>query len=643
MKKIQYLLKQMMPLIVIIVFTIGLLVYFYKGVITLEKDACWQTLEGTASTISDVIKVQMNDNINTLRLASSAMVQEERVESHEAIVQHINAFQNMTIFSRIDVLYPDGTALIQNGKTLDASEHESFEYITSHMENGVYLSSRVDDIVTGEQIVQCYVAVLKDDEPAAFLVGIIKCADLTGYFGSRAYGGKVVSCIVNSKDGNFIMDDWHDTLGNVYEMKDRKTLPEYKDVNLKTEIKENNTGVTAYISEKNGNASYMYFMPTGIKSWELLLVAQEDVVFSGAEIVKRYFTMFSIVEAILLLLYFLWGGNSTYQLLRNKETLEKQLRISNTLNSCTKELAFYSNADVAINGFLRIINEFFVGDRTYIFNIDYNQAIGQNTYEFVAGNGISQIQKWKSVPIEAVQSWIETFKTKNVFFISDVDKDADGKTIIYEFLVQQNIHSLLAFPLLKKGSVVGFLGVDNPKANTLSPELLESIQYFIMDALDKKEKQKVLEKMSIIDGMTDIFNRNKFMLYVAECEKNEYQQIGVAYFDLNDLKQTNDELGHEAGDKLIIAVAEAISSVFPKQTFRIGGDEFAVVVPDVTEEDFSRMVTELCESITKEGHSISCGIAYCSEGGKLGGTMKEADCKMYEDKRNYYEIHDRRR
>ena len=78
----------------------------------------------------------------------------------------------------------------------------------------------------------------------------------------------------------------------------------------------------------------------------------------------------------------------------------------------------------------------------------------------------------------------------------------------------------------------------------------------------------------------------------------------------NGLKTVNDTLGHEAGDRLIINTADNIRSVFSGNSYRIGGDEFAVILPDVGKEDFERQVDEVRRQMEQNDISVAIGTSW---------------------------------
>ena len=149
MSKAGKLIRRMMPPIMIILITAAMSIAAYRSILTSEEERCWNTLQNTAVSINNEIEVRFKDNISILKLAANAMVQENRVESYEAITKHLNAFQNMTIFNRIDVIYPDNSILLQSGERIALSE-STFADIAAL---GEHMSARMTDSYTGEEVI----------------------------------------------------------------------------------------------------------------------------------------------------------------------------------------------------------------------------------------------------------------------------------------------------------------------------------------------------------------------------------------------------------------------------------------------------------------------------------------------------------
>ena len=98
----------------------------------------------------------------------------------------------------------------------------------------------------------------------------------------------------------------------------------------------------------------------------------------------------------------------------------------------------------------------------------------------------------------------------------------------------------------------------------------------------------------------------------------------------------NDTYGHEAGDALIRNTAKHIGAFFDEDAFRIGGDEFTVVMIDVDENEFNQKVQDTITQLNADGISIAAGRAWHDGDITLTVQLQEADQKMYQDKQRYH-------
>lgn len=354
MQRVRKFIKKLILPVLIIAVTVILSVNTYHKVLHMEEEICWDTLEATADNINNEIQIRFKDNIAILKLVANAMIQEGRVESYDAISEHINDFQKMTIFSRIDVIYPDNTVLMQSGEKIKIGDGFSYEEVAAE---GEHISNRKTDIENGKEVVYYFVPVEKEGQTLALLVGVIDCESLPDIFKTTAYNGEAFSCLIDYKDGSFIMDDWHEKLGNLYEMKQRKMLKGYEDVDLIDDVSKAKTGAIAYKSAENGKNSYMYYTPVGIFDWELLIVVQEQVAFASVLQLRQIIYLLEFVEVAFLAVYFVWTLITVDQLEKSKEKIEmqkkrfEQLSYSDTLtmtynrNKYNEEIEKYQGMD----------------------------------------------------------------------------------------------------------------------------------------------------------------------------------------------------------------------------------------------------------------------------------------------------------
>ena len=358
--------------------------------------------------------------------------------------------------------------------------------------------------------------------------------------------------------------------------------------------------------------------------------------------------MIGALGLVLLITYFIWNVRTLWELSISKTEAEQELERSSTLIQCVTELSSNQDVDAAIDRLLEIINIYFKGDRTYIFEIDEERQIVHNSYEYAAEGVSKEIENLDEVPIQIIASWIEKFHKQGSFYISNLDQEKDREDErAYECLKAQNIDSLIAVPLMKEKEIIGFLGVDNPREHYRDFPFLSSVQFFIMNRLDTKMQQEELQYLSYRDALTNLYNRNRYISVLESYRQRKgegIQKIGIAYMDLNGLKKINDEQGHEAGDSFIRRAAQQIVAVFPEHTYRIGGDEFVVIYPDVDERQFAYLMTQLQRNAKEHQVNLSYGVVWEAVCMDLEVLLKQADHEMYEDKKRYYsnERYDRR-
>ena len=160
---------------------------------------------------------------------------------------------------------------------------------------------------------------------------------------------------------------------------------------------------------------------------------------------------------------------------------------------------------------------------------------------------------------------------------------------------------------------------------------------------EKYEKEKLLY-ISNTDELTRCFNRHAYEERINNLDlREEWIYISM---DLNNLKHTNDSLGHAAGDELICAAANCMRESFGKygNVYRIGGDEFVVIITGNTKEfqsiieSFDRRVAQWHGNLV-DSMTISWGYVFSSEKewDNIYDIAKEADERMYKNKERYYQ------
>ena len=191
----------------------------------------------------------------------------------------------------------------------------------------------------------------------------------------------------------------------------------------------------------------------------------------------------------------------------------------------------------------------------------------------------------------------------------------------------------------------GHYDIEIERSNAREIKLLSTA--FENMVLHLREREEHLHLSAHRDSMTGLRNTTSYAAWVARFDKEiQTGQIdfGVVVLDLNDLKKTNDEYGHETGNQLIITSAKLISDVFKRSpVFRIGGDEFLVVLQNTDLENRDELFDTLhkrCQSTLIAGSQapirIAIGFSQFERGkdSQFADVFKRADNAMYENKRH---------
>lgn len=173
----------------------------------------------------------------------------------------------------------------------------------------------------------------------------------------------------------------------------------------------------------------------------------------------------------------------------------------------------------------------------------------------------------------------------------------------------------------------------------LIPVILHIIDVISQNAVREMEYKKLSET----DSMTQLFNKNKY-LQMIEDYYPEIETVGVMFWDINGLKDVNDTYGHEYGDHLISAISSAIKENMGEYTYayRIGGDEFVVIIENATEEMLVAISKKCKASIAIKNEvskiPISASVGYAvGLGDNIETLIAKADANMYKDKKKHYQ------
>ena len=209
------------------------------------------------------------------------------------------------------------------------------------------------------------------------------------------------------------------------------------------------------------------------------------------------------------------------------------------------------------------------------------------------------------------------------------------------------IHSGLAVPVQTETGPIGFIAVfSRSRSHTWNEEEVRELEELALragPAIENAKRFREARQLADLDALTGLHNRRFFhetlAREVARAQRYE-RQLALIVFDLDDFKAINDRIGHLAGDAVIAEAAERVRDVVRSADIacRVGGDEFAVILPESTLADADQLYRRLqatlsARPIGQAGRlSFSAGVAELKPDDDTTVFFERADEALYSAK-----------
>ncbi len=250
-----------------------------------------------------------------------------------------------------------------------------------------------------------------------------------------------------------------------------------------------------------------------------------------------------------------------------------------------------------------------------------------------------------SIPYEIVKSWEPMIGVSNDVIVTN--------SYEMEMLEQRNpawvatmrdyyVKSLVLIPLKRGREIIGYLYAVNFDVRKVFEikELGELMSHFIGTELANHYLMNKLDVMSHTDALTGLGSRLAMLENIEELSRmNPMPVFGIVNMDVNGLKAVNDRDGHQAGDQYIVKASDLMKQVFdPGTVYRSGGDEFIVILRNVTKETLEQKADQM-RQVQENDKAISIAVGEFWNDGTipLREAFQRADDAMYEEKRKYHE------
>lgn len=580
------------------------------------EQQCYDTLRKTTENLGKEIKNNTYNNQEQLEIIADVIASRGNIDSDQT--KHIlKSYMTRGEISHLEVLLPDNRVITCDGNYVDASGTLSY---AEEVEKGEYVSTNATvDISYGDKkVLKSAVPILQKGETIGILYGITEVNSLPLYYVADSYGENASIYLIDGDSGDFIMDTWHLSLGNIADWSKHKVKGQ-KTSEIDTDIKSGKSGYLVGYSERVKENMYSYYTPVGINNWSVMLSIPESTVMKIARQTEHAMYGMAIITVAILVAYFVW-----LLALRKKdiERVEYMLEVEKSLFDAHKHTENIENTLGTVADYMKAETAFFTKVKNGIIDEAYCWS---NKDDF-------DINAAENKPVKVVIPGFNGDGTSMKFGKKLYNLRDCG--LPYDYYIDSYIVTSV-YDVKKR--FVGVLGVVNMDKVWKNADYIENVAGTFSLAVNNISSYQSLREMGIIDSLTGLLNRNCFERTIENLDKNEYRNVACVYIDANGLHNINNRFGHEAGDNMLKAVAQALQSKFGSdKTYRIGGDEFVAFTFGDSEKQIEENIESIKNDIEKQGYSISYGVSFSEVSTNAERFIKQAERNMLDNKYSYY-------
>ena len=493
------------------------------------EQQCYDTLRKTTENLGKEIKNNTCNNQEQLEIIADVIASRGNIDSDQT--KHIlKSYMTRGEISHLEVLLPDNRVITCDGNYVDASGTLSY---AEEVEKGEYVSTNATvDISYGDKkVLKSAVPILQKGETIGILYGITEVNSLPLYYVADSYAENASIYLIDGDSGDFIMDTWHLSLGNIADWSKHKVKGQ-KTSEIDTDIKSGKSGYLVGYSERVKENMYSYYTPVGINNWSVMLSIPESTVMKIARQIEHAMYGMAIITVAILVAYFVW-----LLALRKKdiERVEYMLEVEKSLFDAHKHTENIENTLGTVADYMKAETAFFtkvkngIIDEVYCWSnkddFDINAAENRPVKVVIPGfNGDGTSMKFGK----------KLYNLRDCGLPYDYYIDSYIVTSVYDV----------------KKRFVGVLGVVNMDKVWKNADYIENVAGTFSLAVNNISSYQSLRKMGIIDSLTGLLNRNCFERTIENLDKNEYRNVACVYIDANGLHNINNRFGHEAGDNM---------------------------------------------------------------------------------------------
>ena len=302
--------------IVIAVIAALLILAYFRITASLTDRSIRRMEEGVNTVIEEVTSKLRRDSL--MLNATAQTISNYDDFNVDTILSVMESNSSLFETMRVRVLMENDSILVPDGSITDATLYDDISF-ESEAPLGEHISTRTVSVSDGSPIFRHFVPIVQDGKTVAMLYGVTELDTLEDNLNiDNIYNASASVYVIDTRNGDFIVDTWHDKLGNITdfaqdvyprETKGKKPWDEYVD-----DIMNLGTGHVVFRTPDTEGWEYMYYAPSGINKWSIAVSVPESEAFANVHAVQQIWMYLGIFMALTILLYYIWVRRNSKRL-----------------------------------------------------------------------------------------------------------------------------------------------------------------------------------------------------------------------------------------------------------------------------------------------------------------------------------------
>lgn len=595
---------------------------------------CYREIEQADEKAAATLQYNFDLYRGNLELAASLLTREQ-LDDPVALQKQLAAFCVHQQLDALCIQFPNGSFVSGGSTAPDYSALPSFEEISARLPS---ISGRFPGVEgSGQWFLYQAVPVRIDGRLEAVLYGMMNLDYLPILFAADLpYGGQAQLYLVDGDTGDFLMDMWHDSLGNIYDgsMGSRITKPGYSLDTMLDDIRSGRSGYFVFLSQTAGEYFYTRYQPAGINNWSINLTVLESVAFAQVRNISLILFLLGGAVTVITAAYLVITFRQYHRRLQQKQAQIQQttfmFEVQQTLFDTHQDPALMEKA-------LQKVALQVSAEGAFLLSLHQDHVYRVSIWRR-SGARFRPVNEGSSLPQDFPQIYQKLVRNQSVLYRQE-DPACCFSQAEQDQLRARQIDSIMISPVLDtSGRLFGILCAVNFPPSQSVPRYLECVVHSFMMAMCNIDSYQLIHHMGTMDSLTGIQNRNSYEAALDSYASAVSDRMCCIYIDVNGLHELNNQQGHKAGDTMLCFVAEQICAFFGSEhTYRIGGDEFVAFSFREEPEAVRQKVEGLRRQVEQAGYNISIGCAFRQESQPgLEALIARAETEMYADKKAFY-------